>query len=105
MLKFLTDENVALLVLKTLRNNGFSVFNIKEEKFKYKTMKIWDYKLGKNWEPKSDEAWIWYLERKINYDDWQGLSAKMIKKYFKKLHLDPGKRLMLEDYFKYYGSK
>ena len=65
----------------------------------------WDYDLPKNWRPKNDWQWFWYLERKINYDDWQGLKAGIIKKYFPKIknRLDPGKRKMLEHFFKQYG--
>lgn len=68
-------------------------------------MKLWDYNLPKNWKPKTERQWLWYLERKINYDDWKGLRKKIIKKYFRKLkkRLDPGKRKMLEIYFKKYG--
>jgi len=68
-------------------------------------MKIWDYKLPKNWKPKTEKEWLWYLERKINYDDWKGLKSAIIRKYFTKLKkkLDPGKRKMLELYFKKYG--
>ena len=68
-------------------------------------MKIWDYNLPKNWRPKNERQWLWYLERKINYDDWKGLENKIVKKYFQKLktRLDPGKRIMLELYFKKYG--
>ena len=73
-----------------------------------KTLKpkyVWDYDLPKNWVPKTKEEWLWLLERKINYDDWEGLEAKIIKKYFHdlKTHLDPGKRMMLELYFKKYA--
>lgn len=62
----------------------------------------WDYDLTKKWKPKTKRQWLWYLERKINYDDWKGLRKEIIKKYFPKLkkQLDPGKRKMLEIYFK-----
>lgn len=62
----------------------------------------WDYNLPKNWKPKTERQWFWYLERKINYDDWKGLKKEIIKKYFAKLkkRLDPGKKMMLEHYFK-----
>lgn len=68
-------------------------------------MKLWDYNLPKNWKPKNEKQWLWYLERKINYDDWRGLKKEIIKKYFQKLkrRLDPGKRAMIEVYFKKYG--
>lgn len=62
-------------------------------------MKVWDYKVPKNWKPKTDEGWIWYLERKINYGDFKGLNPRVIKKYFRKLKLDPGKRIMFEHFF------
>lgn len=65
----------------------------------------WDYHILKNWHPQSDAEWIWFLERKINYDDWKGLHTKDILKYFNELKLDPGKRLLLNAYFKYYGKK
>lgn len=64
-------------------------------------MKVWDYNLDEDWRPKNERQWIWYLKRKINYGDWEGLKAATIKKYFPKLKekLDPGKRKMLEIYF------
>ena len=68
-------------------------------------IKVWDYKIPKNWKPKDDEGWIWYLERKINYGDFKGLKPGVIKKYFQRLRLDEGKRLMFENYFKHYGVK
>ncbi len=65
-------------------------------------MKLWDYNLAKDWKPKTEGQWLWYLERKINYDDWKGLKKEIIKKYFPKLkrRLDPGKRIMLELFLK-----
>ena len=62
----------------------------------------WDYNITKNWKPKTEGQWLWYLERKINYDDWKGLKKRIIIKYFPKLkkRLDPGKREMLKIYFK-----
>ena len=65
-------------------------------------MYIWDYNLPKKWKPKTKRQWLWYLERKINYDDWKGLNKKIIKKYFPllKKRLDPGKREMLKNYLK-----
>ena len=68
-------------------------------------MKLWDYKIPKNWQPPNDEAWIWYLERKINYGDWAGLKPAKIKKYWGKLKLDPGKKIMTQNYFDLYGAK
>ena len=64
----------------------------------------WDYNIPKNWKPKTDRQWLWFLERKINYDDWKGLKKETIKKYFNQLkdRLDPGKREMLRHYFQYH---
>lgn len=60
----------------------------------------WDYDLPKNWEPKNDPEWEWFLVRKINYGDFKGLKKEVIGKYFPKIKklLDPGKRLMLENF-------
>ena len=51
---------------------------------------FWDYKINKGWQPKTDRQWLWYLERKINYDDWQGLKAEIIK--------EDEKRTLLQTY-------
>lgn len=61
----------------------------------------WDYDLPKNWKPKTDEEWEWYLVRCINYGDFKDLKKDTVKKYFPKIKklLDPGKRMMLENYF------
>jgi hypothetical protein len=65
----------------------------------------WDYKISKNWKPQTDREWMWYLERKINYDDWKGLTPLIIAKYLKHLKIDPAKKLLLKAYFKIYGKK
>ena len=67
-------------------------------------MKVWDYNLPPNWRPVTDEAWIWYLERKINYEDWADLKKDTIQKYLPRLKLDLGKQLMLQNYFAVYGT-
>lgn len=65
----------------------------------------WDYNLPENWQPKTERQWLWYLGRKINYGDWQGLKREWLKKHFPKLknHLDLGKRRMLELYLEGHG--
>ncbi|MEW6408234.1 MAG: hypothetical protein AB1465_06120 [Patescibacteria group bacterium] len=68
-------------------------------------IKPWDYQIKRNWKPRTRTEWFWYLERKINYDDWQDLKIAMIKKYFRGLKIDPGKKLMLMAFFKKYGKK
>jgi len=63
-------------------------------------MWVWDYNLPKNWKPKTDEEWEWYLVRKINYSDYDGFKKDDVKKYFFKIrkYLDAYKRGMLSDY-------
>ena len=60
-------------------------------------MWIWDYKIDKNWKPKTDEDWEWFLVRKINYGDFTGIKKETLKKYFPKIkkQLDFGKRVMI----------
>lgn len=50
----------------------------------------WDYDLPKNWQPKTDWEWIWYIERVVNYgaDKGDRLDKKMVKKYLSQLRLD-----------------
>lgn len=67
-------------------------------------MKPWDYKLKKGWKPQSRNDWLWYLERKINYDDWRGVKGWMLKKYAPALKLDRGKKLMIKCYLDRYGK-
>ncbi len=65
-------------------------------------MKLWDYHLPKNFKPETEREWFWYLARKINYEDWKGLKIGVIKKFFPRLkkYLDPGKKLLLENFFR-----
>lgn len=65
-------------------------------------MFIWDYQLPPSWQPATKEEWEWYLVRKINYGDFDGLKKKTVRKYFAAIQqqLDPGKRLMLENFLK-----
>lgn len=63
-------------------------------------LKTWDYQIPKNWQPQTDEEWLWYLERRINYDNFKGLEIDKVKQYFNRLKIDEGKRLMFEAYFR-----
>lgn len=64
----------------------------------------WDYNLPKNWKPKTDGEWIWYLERVINYGPYKGekLDKNMIKKYFPELRIDKERKEYLK--FLLYGK-
>lgn len=64
----------------------------------------WDYNLPKNWQPTTDYEWRWFLERKINYDDFGGLDMNKVKQMLGKLNIDEGRKLMLKAYFKHYGK-
>lgn len=60
-------------------------------------MHIWDYKLPKNWKPKTDQEWTWYLERQINYGPGgDKLDRKQLKKYFNKIKMTDNARAFLE---------
>lgn len=63
-------------------------------------MFTWDYHLPQNWKPVTAAEWEWFLVRKINYNDLEGLDKGVLKKHFPKIAklLDPGKRMLL-DYF------
>lgn len=65
-------------------------------------MKVWDYQIPKNWAPKTDDAWEWFLVRKINYGDFTGLKKEIVKKFFPRIKrfLDPGKRRMFAYFLK-----
>jgi len=62
----------------------------------------WDYDLPDDWKPKTDDEWEWYLVRKINYEDLEGLKKAHLEKYFPAIerYLDPGKRMLIDYYLK-----
>lgn len=63
-------------------------------------MWVWDYKINKAWQPKTDDDWQWFLVRKINYGDFAGITRDTLKKYFPKIKqwLDLGKKTMIENF-------
>ena len=64
----------------------------------------WDYVLPKNWKPKTDEEWVWFLVRKINHNDLTGIPRKILAKFFPEIKkvLDPGKKVILEYFLNKY---
>jgi len=68
-------------------------------------MQHWDYTLQKNWKPETKDQWHWYLQRKINYDDWKGIRPWMLERYGKTLKLDEGKKLLIRAYLNKYAKK
>ncbi|GAB4202732.1 MAG: hypothetical protein Fur0023_08900 [Bacteroidia bacterium] len=67
-------------------------------------MFYWDYDIPKNFQPSTDEEWIWYIERQIYYNDWKNIPLKKLLQYKDKLKLDEGKQLLLNAFLKYYES-
>ncbi|MFH1566269.1 MAG: hypothetical protein ABIB98_03685 [bacterium] len=65
-------------------------------------MWVWDYKIKKNWKPKTNKEGEWFLVRKINYGDFIGLPKKAIVKFFPKIkkRLDIGKREMFANFLR-----
>jgi len=63
-------------------------------------MNIWDYKIDKNWQPKTSQEWQWYLVRKINSDDMAGVNKTILKKFFPliKEKIDTGKKNLIQHY-------
>ncbi len=66
---------------------------------------LWDYELPNNWQPKTKGEWLWLLERKINYDDWRGITKEILKKYFPglKKQIDPGRKMIIDAYLEKYA--
>ncbi len=67
-------------------------------------MFYWDYDIPDNFQPSTDEEWIWYIERQIYYNDWKNIPLKKLMQYKDKLKLDEGKQLLLKAFLKYYES-
>jgi len=63
-------------------------------------MNIWDYKIDKNWQPKTSQEWQWYLVRKINSDDMAGINKTILKKFFPliKEKIDTRKKNLIQHY-------
>lgn len=60
-------------------------------------MHIWDYKLPKNWKPKTEQEQTWYLERLVNYGlGGDKLNRNQLKKYFNKIRMTDNTKAFLE---------
>lgn len=64
-------------------------------------MIVWDYQLSKDWKPKTDAEWQWFLVRKLQYRDFYELPKEKIRKYLPRIKdkLEPAVTAMLETYF------
>ncbi len=57
----------------------------------------WDYDLPKDWKPRTNGEWIWYLTRLVNYGlKGERIDVKILKKYFPYLKADPTKKAFLK---------
>lgn len=63
---------------------------------------IWDYDI-KNLNLKNPQVLIWYLQRKIEYGDWEAIDKKTLKKYLHQLKIDPYLKKILEKFLRKYG--
>jgi len=63
---------------------------------------IWDYDV-KKLDLKNPKVLIWYLQRKIEYGDWEALDRKTLKKYLPKLKINPHLKEILRNFLKKYG--
>lgn len=60
---------------------------------------IWDYNVDKM--DLSDPVVLkWYLERKIEYGDWEVLDRKTLKKYLPKLNINPYLKQILNNFLR-----
>lgn len=60
---------------------------------------IWDYDV-KNLDLKNPEVLLWYLQRKIEYGDWEVLDRKTLKKYLPKLRINPYLKEILRNFLR-----
>lgn len=90
----LTVSGHDTVILTQVVSESFRVYNQNQ-------MWLWDYDLPKKWQPKAPRQWEWFLVRKINYGDFKGLKKETVKKFLPRIkeRLDPGKRVMLENFF------
>ena len=63
---------------------------------------IWDYDI-KKMDLKNPETLIWYLQRKIEYGDWEVLDRKTLKEYLPKLKINRYVKQILQSFLKQYG--
>lgn len=58
---------------------------------------IWDYDV-KNLDLSNPRVLVWYLQRKIEYGDWEVIDKKTLKKYLPKLKINPYLKNILRKY-------
>jgi hypothetical protein len=63
---------------------------------------IWDYEIKKS-DLKKPGFLKWYLERKIEYGDWEALDKRTLKENLAKLKINPYLKEILIGFLKLYG--
>jgi len=63
---------------------------------------IWDYNV-KKMDFKNPEVLIWYLQRKIEYGDWEVLDRKTLKEYLPRLEINSYLNQILRNFLKKYA--
>lgn len=63
---------------------------------------IWDYDI-KRMDFNDPEVLIWYLQRQIEYGEWERINLKILKKYLPILKINPYLKLILRNFLKKYG--
>ena len=58
---------------------------------------FWDYSI-KNLDISNPDVLLWYIQRKIDCNDWKSIDKKALKKVFKKLKLDHYVKEILKDF-------
>ena len=65
---------------------------------KLKDKSIWDYKVDRK-DLKDPQVLKWYLERKAQMADWQGLNKQLLLKNLNKLNISPYRKKAIKLYF------
>lgn len=73
---------------------------MKQKNFKPSSFAIWDYNL-REMDFSNPEVLKWYLERKIDYNDWKGIKYEHLKKYLSKLNIDSYKKQILKRFIEW----
>ena len=63
---------------------------------------IWDYDV-KKMNLSNPRVLLWYLQRKIEYGDWEAVDKKTLKRYLPKLRINPYLKQILRIFLKKYG--
>lgn len=64
---------------------------------------IWDYNV-RSLDLKKPEVLLWYLQRKVEYGDWESIDIQTLKKYLPKLKIDPFLKKILQGFVRKYGG-